>query len=150
MYWYCLSASMAAFRRDGGPDITLEDFTRPVVSMTASRMTLPVTNWRTASGGATARTELTSLGGTTPSSPSATASGSTVSLEASGASRFLLRALSDLGVTLPDDGLAVSAGFADSSISVSEPESVSDWAAFATGGASAEFAALRVASFAKV
>src|SRR6267378_2669187 len=55
---------MAAVRKEAGPESTFIDFTCPAGSTTASSVTLPVTKSRRASGGATARTDLISFGGT--------------------------------------------------------------------------------------
>lgn len=54
---------MAALWKDGGPERTFMDLTSPVLSISASRVTLPVMNWRRASPGATARTDLMRRGG---------------------------------------------------------------------------------------
>jgi len=63
-YWNSFKDSTAAGRRDGGPEITLMKFTSPAVPTTASITTLPVSKSRSASKEATARTDLTNLGGT--------------------------------------------------------------------------------------
>lgn len=54
---------MAALWKEGGPERTFMDLTWPVLSMRASRVTLPVMNWRRALPGATARTDLMRRGG---------------------------------------------------------------------------------------
>src|SRR5262249_46805658 len=63
-YLYCLSASSAAPRNASEPDRILVDLTCPVVSTTASTMTLPVAKCRAAAAGGTARTDCKSFGGT--------------------------------------------------------------------------------------
>jgi len=69
-YWNSFKDSTAAGRNDGGPEMTLIKFTSPAVPTTASITTFPVSKSRKASREATARTDLSSLGGTNPLSAS--------------------------------------------------------------------------------
>ena len=71
-YWYCLSAAMAAFRKEGEPESGFMDVTWPDVSTRASNVTFSeffAAKSGNAFGDAIARTDLINFGGTmsTPS-----------------------------------------------------------------------------------